>query len=64
MILYTANLWYLIQPFIEWNSGGKFMDPWDKEYQYRLNGRFSYELKSSGPDGVMDNADDIAVTDV
>lgn len=42
----------------------KFMDPWDTAYQYRKNGRFSYELFSAGPDGVSENDDDIAVTDV
>lgn len=34
-------------------------DPWDRPYEYKLNGE-NYELKSVGPDGQSGTSDDIS----
>lgn len=34
-------------------------DPWEQPYNYRPDGRNKFRLSSSGPDGQMDNDDDL-----
>ena len=38
-------------------------DPWDNEYIYNYSGQ-TYELKSSGPDGIAGTEDDISSSDL
>ena len=47
-------------PYVKENVSG--FDPWDNPYQYEYPGRrssTSYDLWSSGPDGISDTDDDI-----
>jgi general secretion pathway protein G len=38
---------------------GQLVDPWSNEYSYESDGR-NYKIRSGGPDGVLDSADDIS----
>jgi len=45
------------EPFLEGGEGA-LMDPWDNEYQIKVNGKKFYIL-SAGPDGQVGTEDDI-----
>lgn len=38
------------------------MDPWGREYRYRLDEKYRYSLWSKGPDGLDDTKDDVNVS--
>ena len=42
-----------------------FMDPWGTEYRYKNTSTSttqpSFEIRSAGPDGIYDNADDLVI---
>lgn len=42
----------------EWMKDGKFVDGWDRPFEYRVDGT-SFRLWSNGPDGIAGTADDL-----
>jgi prepilin-type N-terminal cleavage/methylation domain-containing protein len=44
-----------------WMSDGKFMDGWDRPFEYSVTGK-QFRLWSPGPDGISGTADDIEFT--
>lgn len=40
-------------------SKSKLIDPWGNEYKYTKKTRFTFEVRSAGPDGQMNSEDDI-----
>lgn len=44
------------------NLATNAMDPWGREYNYRLQSKFMFRLWSGGPDGTASTNDDIDVS--
>lgn len=40
-------------------SKSKLLDPWGTEYKFSKKSKFTFEIRSAGPDGQMNSEDDI-----